>query len=154
MTAYYSAAYKTGSFPAITKDQLFMWSRTHPSSANAPDPVGKPTNFNLVSPLRLVLSTDPLNLPSYALKSQDAVWTVVMATEPSTVTLSTSPSNSQTFSVPAGLTKLSIPILPGGTMHGTIERNGQTLVDLQPDGFNFIGNPQAYNFNAFVAASD
>jgi glucan endo-1,3-alpha-glucosidase len=49
LTAYYAYAYKTGSFPDIAKDKLVMWARTHPGSATAPDPVGKPTNFELVN---------------------------------------------------------------------------------------------------------
>lgn len=36
-------------------------------------------------------------------------------------------------------------------MHGTIERDGQVVVDLYPDTFSFEGSPQTYNFNAFVA---
>lgn len=75
-----------------------------------------------------------------------------MTTEPSTVTLTTSDSNSQAFSVPAGLTKLSIPIAPGDTMKGTISRNGQTVVELNPN-FTFQGTPETYNFNAFVVSA-
>lgn len=48
MTSYYATAFKTGAYPAITKDKIYMWSRTHPRDANAPDPVGKPANFELV----------------------------------------------------------------------------------------------------------
>lgn len=74
-----------------------------------------------------------------------------MTTSPSTVTLSVSSSTNQTFNVPAGLTKLSIPLTPGNIMHGTIERDGHVVVDLYPDTFSFEGSPQTYNFNAFVA---
>lgn len=48
LTAYYAAAFKTGEFPNIEKDKIFMWSRTHPTLATAPDPVGQPANFELV----------------------------------------------------------------------------------------------------------
>lgn len=74
-----------------------------------------------------------------------------MATSASTVTLSTSSTNSQTFSVPSGVSKLSIPISAGDTMHGTIERDGVSVVDLQPGEFVFEGAPETYNYNAFVA---
>jgi glucan endo-1,3-alpha-glucosidase len=74
-----------------------------------------------------------------------------MTTAPSNVTLTTSPTTSQTFQVPAGLSKLSLPIFPGGTMKGTIERGGQTIVELNPSNFTFQANPPTYNFNAFVA---
>ncbi|TFK52554.1 glycoside hydrolase family 71 protein [Heliocybe sulcata] len=134
MTSYFATAYKTGSYPAITQDKLYLWSRTHPKDASAPDSVGKPSNFEL---------------------TQDALWAVVMSTAPATVTLTTSPSNSQTFSVPAGMSKLSIPISAGDTMKGVISRDGQDVVTLSPssDDFNFNGSPDAYNYNAFVAFS-
>lgn len=76
-----------------------------------------------------------------------------MTTAPSTVTLSVSPTDSTTFQVPAGVSKLAIPISPGGTMKGVIERNGQTVVELNPTEFTFQGSPQTYNFNAFVASA-
>lgn len=53
LTYYYATAFKTGSYPSIEKDKIFMWSRTHPTHATAPDPVGQPTNFELVSHSRL-----------------------------------------------------------------------------------------------------
>ncbi|KAF8231711.1 glycoside hydrolase [Tricholoma matsutake] len=132
LTAYYAMAFKTGQTPSIVKDKIVMWSRTHPSQATAPDPVGRPDNFEL---------------------SEDAVWAVVMTTAPSTVRLSTSSTNSKTYNVSAGLTKLSVPINAGDTMKGTIQRNGQTIVELNPPEFTFRGSPQSYNFNAFVASA-
>ena len=51
LTQYYATAFKTGSYPTIEKDQIYMWSRPHSSSAQAPDPVGQPDNFQLVSSL-------------------------------------------------------------------------------------------------------
>lgn len=72
-----------------------------------------------------------------------------MATAPSTVTLSTTDSDIQTFNVQSGVTKLSIPLTPGGSMHAKIERNGATVVQLDPE-FTFEANPQTYNWNAFV----
>ena len=51
MTNYYATAYKTGTYPTITEDSIHLWARPHPKDANAPDSVGKPTNFELVSAL-------------------------------------------------------------------------------------------------------
>ena len=51
MTNYFATAYKTGSAPAINKDTLYLWARPHPANANAPDSVGKPDNYQLVSSL-------------------------------------------------------------------------------------------------------
>lgn len=76
-----------------------------------------------------------------------------MTTAPSTVVLSTSSQNSKTFHVPAGLTKLSVPISPGDGMHGIISRDGNTIVTLNPSNFTFEREPKVYNFNAFVASA-
>lgn len=73
------------------------------------------------------------------------------ATAPATVTLSTANGKSQTFNVQAGANKLSTELTPGGYMHGTVVRDGNTIIDLKPDGFTFNPNPSSYNYNAFVA---
>ncbi|KAF9242611.1 glycoside hydrolase family 71 protein [Melanogaster broomeanus] len=132
MTSYYATAFKTGSYPAITTDKIIMWSRPHPALATAPDPVCQPTNFQI---------------------TQDKIWVIVMAASPGNVTLSTSSTQSQTFNVGTGLTKLSLPIQAGGFMKATLQRNGQTVINLQPTNFVFSPNPSSYNFNAFVIAS-
>lgn len=36
-------------------------------------------------------------------------------------------------------------------MHGTIARDGKTILDLKPDTYTFDSNPKTYNYNAFVA---
>ena len=46
---YYITAYKTGIYPAVTKDRVFTWARLYPAAASAPDPVGKPANWQWVS---------------------------------------------------------------------------------------------------------
>ncbi|KIJ64430.1 glycoside hydrolase family 71 protein [Hydnomerulius pinastri MD-312] len=132
LTKYYSTAFKTGSYPAITKDRIIMWSRPHPALATAPDPVGQPTNFQI---------------------TEDVVWAIVMATAPARVTLETSPNTTQTWHVSTGLTKIQLPIAGGGYMHATMTRNGWPVVDLYPSNFTFNPNPPSYNFNAFVVAS-
>lgn len=134
LTKYYSTAFKTGSYPAITQDSLVMWSRPHPTNAQAQaDSVPPPTNFGLF---------------------EDAVWAVVLAKEPATVVLSVNDdgSNSKTFDVPAGVSKLAIPISAGGTMRGVVQRGGQNVLELKPD-FTFQGSPKTYNYNAFVASA-
>lgn len=81
----------------------------------------------------------------------DAMWVAVFSTAPGTVTLSSGNGNSQDFIVQPGVTKLQLPLTPGSTMHATLTRNGQTVVDLSPKGFTFSDNPQIFNYNAFVA---
>ena len=81
------------------------------------------------------------------------LWAVVFATAPGTVTLHTSDSSAQTFAIDAGVTKLSTPMIPGGYMRATLERDGATAIDLRPDGFTFNANPPSYNYNAFAAVA-
>ena len=132
-----------------------MWSRPHSTSASAPDPVPPPTNFQLVCRLfsSQFICLLMLSFLHYFFQFEDSIWAVVLTTAPSNVILSTSPTTSQTFQVPAGLSKLSLPIFPGGTMKGTIERDGQTIVELSPSNFTFQANPPSYNFNSFVASA-
>jgi glucan endo-1,3-alpha-glucosidase len=51
MTAYYAEAFKTGVYPTIAEDKIYMWTRPHSKDADAPDSVGKPSNFDLVREL-------------------------------------------------------------------------------------------------------
>ena len=69
------------------------------------------------------------------------------------MTIQTSDSNSKTFDVLRGVTKLAIPISPGDTMKGSIERNGQKLVDVTAPGFTFQERPDAFNYNYFVTGA-
>ncbi|KAF5333806.1 hypothetical protein D9758_015238 [Tetrapyrgos nigripes] len=118
LTSYYASAFKNGGqYPDISKDEdgekMIMWSRTHSAQAQVGDPVGEVTGKELV---------------------EDTVWVITLLAEPANVTFevyaytpsssSSSSSNaatttdadvdnniiSQTFSVPAGLSKLAMPI--------------------------------------------
>ena len=79
------------------------------------------------------------------------IWAVVFATAPGTVTLYTADNVQQTFQVQAGVNKLQTDLTPGGYMRGVLERNGQTVIDFRPQGYNFTANPSTYNYNAFTA---
>jgi glucan endo-1,3-alpha-glucosidase len=148
MTSYYATAFKTGSYPTVTKDQIFLWARPHPKDANSGDSVGKPTTWETV---RLV-SFARFARTKTTLQTLDAVWALVLATADGTVTLSTTNSDAKTFDVKAGANKLSIPISAGGGMSATLTRNGATVASVKPD-FTFNGSPPNYNYNAFVAYS-
>lgn len=51
MVKVYATAFKTGTFPTLAKDQVFMWSRPHPASALIlSDALGKPLGWNWVRP--------------------------------------------------------------------------------------------------------
>ena len=51
------------------------------------------------------------------------------------------------------MSKLSMPLTPGGYMRATLSRGDSdaTVLDLRPDGYTFDPNPPAYNYNAFAA---
>lgn len=52
LTSYYASAFKTGTYPTPSKDQIVMWSRPHPASASASnDAVGQPLNSQIVCAL-------------------------------------------------------------------------------------------------------
>jgi hypothetical protein len=89
-----------------------------------------------------------------ASQTQDNFYALIFATSPCTVTLSTPPSAgslsnvaSQSFSVPAGVTRLSQPLVVGSTMSVKLSRNGVDVVNYTPPGYQFVQNPPSYNFN-------
>lgn len=46
---YYIAAFKTGQYPFIPRDRIFLWGRLYPALADAPnDPVERPANYRFV----------------------------------------------------------------------------------------------------------
>ncbi|ORX34643.1 glycosyl hydrolase family 71-domain-containing protein [Kockovaella imperatae] len=131
LTQYYSTAFKTGSYPDITKDQVLLWQRPHAADANCPnDPAGKPAGTE---------NTD------------DNLYAIALMTAPGSVTL-TAGSTSQTFQVPAGLNKLKIPSAPGA-MGGSISRGGQVVASVESTGFDWTLTPELYNYNYFAISS-
>jgi len=49
LNSYYCCAFKTGTYPTIAKDTIFMWARPHPRDAQASeDAVPKPRHWTLV----------------------------------------------------------------------------------------------------------
>ncbi|KAI0711667.1 glycoside hydrolase family 71 protein [Earliella scabrosa] len=128
---YYVAAYKTGTYPSITKDRVYLWARLYPANATAPDPVGRPANYQW---------------------TQDYLWAVTQLTAPANVTLSCGTSSQRTV-VPAGVSKLKLPLSTNCAVKAVVVRGSNTTVNMAPAGFNYSTRPTAYNFNAFVAAS-
>ncbi|KAF8306265.1 glycoside hydrolase [Clavulina sp. PMI_390] len=134
LTKYYAEAFKTGQYPSITNDSVTMWARPHSRAAVATnDPVGLPTSADMMS---------------------DTLWAVALLSQPATVTLSTSPTNSKSFNLPAGANKISIPLEAGGPLHAVVTRNGVNTVDLQSSNYTFQPTTvEAYNFNFYVISS-
>ncbi|QRV84039.1 alpha-1,3-glucanase [Ceratobasidium sp. AG-Ba] len=153
MTSYYATAFKTGQYPAITKDQVFLSARPHPAKADASnDPVGKPKDFELVA---YILGPFCYFTNRSFPQTEDNLWAVVFATQPGKLTLSADPSKPQSFDIPAGVSKLQIPLIPGQGITATLTRNGATVVDMKPD-FTFNPNPETYNYNAatFIGSAE
>jgi len=137
MTNYYAQAFKTGSYPnPPTEDHVVLWARPHSKNANSGDPVGKPTNWELLS---------------------DNLWAWVLLKDTADVVLSTCSSNSKTFSnLSAGLHKLNITLSGNGPLSAQVTRNGQQVLQVQSNGtysYQDGGSVQTYNFNAFVVSS-
>ncbi|KAF5334900.1 hypothetical protein D9611_010018 [Ephemerocybe angulata] len=131
MSEYYIRAFKSGSYPAITKDVIYYWSKPHPAGAIASgDSIGRGNGFDW---------------------AMDNLWAVAFATSPAQVTLKLGGS-SKTFDVPAGVSKLTIPASPGRITVQMV-RNGQTVINETPAGFEYVQNPVRYNLNAYVGSA-
>ncbi|KJA28763.1 glycoside hydrolase family 71 protein [Hypholoma sublateritium FD-334 SS-4] len=132
LNRYFMKAFQTGTYPAITKDQIFLWARPHPRDASSPDPVPRPTNYQL---------------------TDDVAWMVVFATAAATVDAYTTNTNKVSFAVKAGMSKLSFPLLADGGMKAVMVRNGAVVAECNPTTYRFESRPGVYNFNTLVAMS-
>lgn len=45
LNSYFARAFKTGRYPPVTRDKIYMWARPHPKDAWAPDDVPRPRNW-------------------------------------------------------------------------------------------------------------
>ncbi|KAH7890334.1 glycoside hydrolase family 71 protein [Phlebopus sp. FC_14] len=131
LMSYFIEAFKTGAYPVIMEDRLFMWAKLFPTAAMTPDPVGRPENAEYLS---------------------DTLWAMVFLIAPASVTLTCGPSSTTMF-LPSGVTRLALPLVADCAVEGMIRRAGVESVHARPEGFEFSARPQAYNFNAFVFES-
>ncbi|KAJ7242932.1 glycoside hydrolase [Mycena rebaudengoi] len=130
--AHYIVAFKTGKYPAILRDRIFLWARLYPAQANVPsDTVGKPRNWQW---------------------TQDTLWAVVLLTVSAQVNLTCGPSK-KSIILPSGLQKLQLPLTSTCSVTASIVRNGTSTLNFAPPGLKFRTDPPSYNFNFFVAAS-
>ncbi|CAD6570391.1 MAG: hypothetical protein TREMPRED_005793 [Tremellales sp. Tagirdzhanova-0007] len=129
LIAYYAPAFKTGVYPSAT-DNLWLWTRPHPKTANATAPsMAKPTRWD---------DTD------------DNLYAVVTLSSPANVTIY-SGTNTGSWSLPSGISKLSLASLPG-VIGGKIVRGSSTVKTYDSTGtFTYVATPTDYNFNYFVA---
>jgi len=131
MTRYYANAFKSGAYPTVTEDSVYIWSRPHSKDAWAPDYVGRPRNADW---------------------TDDYLWAVVFSTKPARFILTSGPNSSQ-FSATAGVNKFKIPNGYGGIRATLADAvTGLVSVDVNPGSeFTYSSSPSTYNFNAFVA---
>ncbi|KAJ7025579.1 glycoside hydrolase family 71 protein [Mycena alexandri] len=129
--AYYAQAFKTGNYPVIRRDRIFLWARLYPANADADDSVGRPANWQW---------------------TRDYLWAIFLLTKPATVALQCGP-NQGSWDVPSGLSKLKLPLTADCPVTASVQRADGSEMNFSPAGFTFSTTPPSYNFNAFVAAS-
>ncbi|KAI0262252.1 glycoside hydrolase family 71 protein [Gloeopeniophorella convolvens] len=133
LNAYFARAFKEGRMPAVGHDRLFLWARPHPKDVVAPDSVPRPRDWEL---------------------TEDRFWVAVFACAPCTVLLVSGDEHSRRFECPAGVSKLSCPLRPGHGMRAEMMRGGVMVARCHPVEYRFEAEPEVYNFNVYVAASE
>jgi len=151
---YYISAFKSGVYPRILRDRIFLWARLYPANADAPrDGIGKPSSWQHVRSLATLSLPD--RLTRSISQTEDFVWAMIFSTGGNTsVTLRCGDYSETTELSGTGAFKLRMPLAgPGGQVSATLLRKGAGVVNLIPAGFLFSHHPTSYNFNAFVASS-
>ncbi|KAF7313455.1 hypothetical protein HMN09_00501400 [Mycena chlorophos] len=131
LSAYYAAAFKTGYYPLIRRDRIFLWGRLYPAAAGSPDRVPRPANWEW---------------------TQDVLWGAMLLTDDAQLKISCGASK-LTATYPAGLSKFQLPLVDACSVSASLVRNNQVVLNFSPQGFSFSTRPPMYNFNSFVAAS-
>ncbi|KAI0056333.1 glycoside hydrolase [Artomyces pyxidatus] len=133
MMPYYIEAFKTGAYPNVEQDKVYMWARLAPANATASgDNVGQPSNWEW---------------------TEDYAWGLAFLANPAEVTLACG-NTSETFALQAGVSKIKLTLLESCALTAQIAREGKMVSYFEPDGMAFnSGQPERYNFNAFVTVS-
>ncbi|KZT55640.1 glycoside hydrolase family 71 protein [Calocera cornea HHB12733] len=141
MTGYYATAFKTGMYPSIPKDKIYIYARPHPKAAQACcDSVGQPANWQ---------NTDD---NFYVLVMATAAGTIILGTPPtpSSNTPTAAAASPSTAAVTAGVNKYKLALTPSNGMRATLMRGTTQVLDLWPQDYVFNPTPSVYNFNAYV----
>lgn len=88
------------------------------------------------------------------MQTDDKFWVVVLARAPCTVLLAAGDEQPRHFRCPTGVSKLSCPMRTGYGMRAELVRDEAVVVKCYPQEFRFQAEPEVYNFNAYVAASE
>ncbi|KAJ3889782.1 glycoside hydrolase [Lentinula edodes] len=130
---YYIEAFKTGTYPAITRDTIYFWSRPHPAGINA--------------------NNDGLSRPQGWDWASDTLWVAVFCSSTCSVTLQVG-SYSQDFNnLSYGVNKISLPLNAFGSVTVKMRKNGQEVINYTPSDFQYRGWTDQYNFNAYVGSA-
>ncbi|KAG8986907.1 hypothetical protein FRB90_003702 [Tulasnella sp. 427] len=129
MTGYYASAFKSGEWPSITSDKIFIYGRPHGVNDQASgDSLSRPERFNWVS---------------------DRLWVVLFSTGSGSLTV-TQGSSSSTTQVKAGVNKISIPLGVASSVTAILRRGGDQVFEFTAP-ISFGHSPKAYNFNVNAA---
>ncbi len=124
MNQYFVNWYKAGQKPAITKDSLYFFYRTHPKDAVATNDKVGPVSWRLGDP-------------------QDVLYVSTLLTAPATLAVTTG-AKTLTYPVGAGLSHVRVPFSVGAQGFKLI-RSGQTV--LSQSGDPIVAAPAEYNFS-------
>lgn len=182
LSAYYIHAFKTGSYPTITVSNYFrvILPRFHQRHRWTLFTTGRVLTPPLHMRLRTRLDAPkagtgflyvPRHFSSFLLieVTKDTLWAAAFLTAPSTVTLIAGSSSRVFKNVPAGVTRLLIPLAPG-IINVKVERNGRTIISESAKGYKYESTPETCkrlnslyikyvklgtvdNFNAWVGAA-
>ncbi|KAJ3527217.1 hypothetical protein NMY22_g9870 [Coprinellus aureogranulatus] len=126
LQTYYIMAYKTGTYPTVYKDRLFLWGRLYPAKAQSPDPLGPPRNADW---------------------TEDFVWVVALLKSPAQLGLGCGKST-LIVNAPAGRSKHRLPLVEDCSVTAVVVRDKSVVLKFAPEGYRFSTNPPMYNFNA------
>ncbi|KAJ3878391.1 glycoside hydrolase [Lentinula edodes] len=133
LSAYYIAAFKTGTYPKITKDTIYFWLRPHPAGINAnKDPLPKPKGWDWTS---------------------DTLWAAVFCSSICNVTLQVGAYSQDFKNLPDGVNKISIPLKALGFVTVKMSKNGQQVINHTPSDFQYRESIDHYNYNAYVGSA-
>jgi len=153
---YYISAFKSGVYPKVLRDRIFLWARLYPSGADVPqDGIGRPSGWQNVRSSPALSSFLPDWLTWAPSQTENFLWAMIFSTGGNvSVTLRCGSHSETTELSGTGAFKLRMPLTgPGGQVSATLRRDGAGVITLVPVGFVFSNHPTSYNFNAFVASS-
>ncbi len=133
LTSYYLTRFKTGRWPAIVRDTLYLTARPHPADAR---PTGGQTRL-----MTLRGSSEP---------ARDTVEVLAFLTRPATLTVTTGAATTSR-PVPAGTTPVVVP-LRTGRVSGAAVRDGRTAAAVELP-FRVVSHPEVQDLQYRAATS-